>query len=68
MTPAKITGLAFAMVATWLLVGAKHADDRIPSNRRRRALAEVAVATIAFGASNFFHTVGLRHGAVPERL
>ena len=68
MTPAKITGLAFAMVATWLLVGAKHADDRIPSNRRRRALAEVAVATIAFGASNFFHTVGLRHGAVPETL
>jgi drug/metabolite transporter (DMT)-like permease len=68
MTPAKITGLAFAMVATWLLVGAKHADDRIPSNRRRRALAEVAVATVAFGASNFFHTVGLRHGAVPETL
>ena len=68
MTPAKITGLAFAMVATWLLVGAKHADDHIPSNRRRRAPAEVAVATIAFGASNFFHTVGLRHGAVPETL
>ena len=68
MTPAKITGLAFAMVATWLLVGTKHADDHIPSNRRRRALAEVAVATIAFGASNFFHTVGLRHNAVPETL
>ena len=68
MTPAKVIGLAFAMAATWLLVGAKHADDRIPSYRRRRALAEVAVATIAFGASNFFHTVGLRHGAVPETL
>jgi uncharacterized membrane protein len=68
MTPAKVIGLAFAMAATWLLVGAKHADDRIPSYRRRRALTEVAVATIAFGASNFFHTVGLRHGAVPETL
>jgi len=68
MTLTKITGLAFALVATWLLVGAKHADDRIPSNRRRRALGEVAVATIAFGASNFFHTVGLRHGAVPKTL
>jgi uncharacterized membrane protein len=28
----------------------------------------VAVATLAFGAANFFHTVGLRHGAVPETL
>jgi uncharacterized membrane protein len=68
MTSAKITGLVFAMVATWFLVGAKHADDRISRNRRRCALAEVAVATIAFGASNFFHTVGLRYGAVPETL
>ena len=40
----------------------------VPNDRWRRSLAEVAVATIAFGASNFFHTVGLRHGAVPETL
>ena len=32
------------------------------------SLVQVAVATLAFGASNFFHTVGLRHGAVPETL
>jgi uncharacterized membrane protein len=42
--------------------------DRGPGDARRRSLIQVAVATLAFGASNFFHTVGLRHGAVPETL
>jgi uncharacterized membrane protein len=68
MTPTKIAGLALALLATWLLVGAERAPDRIPNERRRRSLLQVAVATVAFGASNFFHTVGLRHGAVPETL
>jgi drug/metabolite transporter (DMT)-like permease len=68
LTPGKIVGLALALLATWLLVGAGANADRAPNDARRRSLAEVLVATLAFGASNFFHTVGLRHGAVPETL
>lgn len=68
LTPSKIVGLAFALVATWLLVGAGGVVDRMPNDTRNRSLGQVCVATLAFGASNFFHTVGLRHGAVPESL
>jgi uncharacterized membrane protein len=49
-------------------VGAGAIADRTTNDARRRSLIQVAVATLAFGASNFFHTVGLRHGAVPETL
>ena len=68
LTANKIVGLAFALLATWLLVGAGSTADRGPNDARRRSLVQVAVATVAFGTSNFFHTVGLRHGAVPETL
>jgi uncharacterized membrane protein len=69
LTLRKITGLAFALLATWLLLGtAGPAADRTSRDARRRSLLQVAVATLAFGAANFFHTVGLRHGAVPETL
>ena len=69
LTLRKITGLAFALLATWLLLGtAGPAADRTSRDARRRSLLQVAGATLAFGAANFFHTVGLRHGAVPETL
>ena len=69
LTLRKITGLAFALLATWLLLGAGGpAADPAAGDARRRSLLQVAVATLAFGAANFFHTVGLRHGAVPETL
>lgn len=68
LTPGKIAGLALALLATWLLVGGGADADRTPREARRHALVQVAIATLAFGASNFFHTVGLRHGAVPETL
>jgi len=68
LTPRKIAGLALALIATWLLLGAEAAADHAPNDARRHSLIQVVVATLAFGASNFFHTVGLRHGAVPETL
>jgi|SRR5271166_1038658 len=68
LTPSKIAGLALALLAAWLLVGAGVTADRAPNDARSRSLVQVALATLAFGASNFFHTVGLRHGAVPETL
>jgi uncharacterized membrane protein len=64
----KVTGLVFALLATWLLLGAGASADRTSGDARSRSLLQVAVATLAFGAANFFHTVGLRHGAVPETL
>src|ERR1700686_3891238 len=68
LTPTKIAGLALALLATCLLVGAGVSADRTPTAARRHSLVQVAIATLAFGTSNFFHTVGLRHGAVPETL
>ncbi len=69
LTLRKVLGLAFALLATWLLLGAgRPAADPATGDARRRSLLQVAVATLAFGAANFFHTVGLRHGAVPETL
>jgi drug/metabolite transporter (DMT)-like permease len=68
LTPSKIAGLVLALLATWLLLGASAGTDRAPDDARRRSLGLVALATLAFGTSNFFHTLGLRHGALPETL
>jgi drug/metabolite transporter (DMT)-like permease len=66
LTAAKIIGLALALLATWLLLGAGSKPTSIDATRR--SLLLVAIATLAFGTSNFFHTMGLRHGASPETL
>jgi uncharacterized membrane protein len=68
LTPSKIAGLALALLATWLLLGVSASADRAPDGATRRSLVLVALATLAFGTSNFFHTMGLRHGALPETL
>ncbi len=68
VTLAKIAGLALSLLAIWLLLGRGAEADRAAMPERRRALVQVAVATLAFGASNFFHTVGLRLGVVPDTL
>jgi drug/metabolite transporter (DMT)-like permease len=68
VTASKIAGLALALLATWLLVGAAGAPDRAAHAARRLSLGQVGAATLAFGLSNFFHTVGLRNGAGPETL
>jgi len=67
LTPGKIAGLALALLATWLLLAAR-SPAGTPDEARRRSFFQVVVATLAFGASNFFHTVGLRHGAMPETM
>ena len=68
LTASKIAGLALSLLAAWLLLGAGDNAERTPNKARRRSLVQVVIATLAFGTSNFFHTVGLRHGAVPETL
>jgi len=59
---------ALALLATWLLLGAGAAGKRTSDDTRQRSLVLVGIATLAFGTSNFFHTLGLRHGALPETL
>ncbi len=66
LTFSRIAGLALALLTTWLLLGA--APAAAMNEARRRSLLQVLVATLLFAASNFFHTVGLRHGATPETL
>jgi uncharacterized membrane protein len=68
LTISTIAGLALSLLAVWLLLGAGNNAESTPNKARRRSLVQVVIATLAFGTSNFFHTVGLRHGAVPETL
>jgi drug/metabolite transporter (DMT)-like permease len=68
LTRGKIGGLALALIATWLLLGSDRAGSGPQDHAWRRSLIEVLVAAVAFGAANFFHTVGLRLGALPETL
>lgn len=68
LTIAKLVGLVLALAATWLLLGTGLAARGGANSARPHSLFEVAIATLAFGTSNFLHTVGLRHGAVPETL
>jgi uncharacterized membrane protein len=68
LTTHKIAGLMFALLATWLLLGARPGADHAFDAEQHRSIVQVVIATLAFGASNFLHTVGLRHGALPETL
>jgi drug/metabolite transporter (DMT)-like permease len=61
VTVSKLTGLALALIAIWLLLGG--GGVAAPS---RAFLIQVAVATVALGAANFFHKLGLDRGATPE--
>lgn len=62
----KLAGLALALAATWLLLGAHVPGEK--AHEDRASLLRVLVATLAFGLANFFHTVGLRQGVVPETM
>jgi uncharacterized membrane protein len=68
LTATKTAGLVLALLATWLLVGAGRSADHASDDARLIAVVQVSAATLAFGTSNFFHTIGLRHGAGPETL
>src|SRR5437763_7350237 len=58
--PLLLAALALALAAIWLLLGADARGGR--RELGRGALGAVLIATLALGAANFFHTVGLRHG------
>ncbi len=63
LTPHKLAALACTLVAVWLLL-AEPAQKR-PS---WTSVAQVLIATVAMGLTNFFYKVGLQHGALPETV
>ena len=68
LTAYKIAGLALALVAVWLLLGAPAAGDAALRRANRSALVRVLIATAAVGVGNFIHKYGLRAGATPASL
>jgi drug/metabolite transporter (DMT)-like permease len=68
LTPCKLAGLALALAAVWLLLGAPAPADAAGRRERRSSLLRVLVATVSIGAGNFIYTFGLRAGATPASL
>ena len=67
-TPWKLAGIALALAAAWLLLGAPVPEGAAKRREDRSSLARVLVATAAVGAGNFLYTSGLRAGATPGSL
>jgi uncharacterized membrane protein len=64
----KIAGIALALAAVWLLLGAPAAEDAAGRRESRSSLVRVLVATAAVGIGNFIYKFGLRAGATPASL
>jgi drug/metabolite transporter (DMT)-like permease len=64
LRPAMPVALMLALAATWLLLGGLDRRSQVD----RGSLASVLIATVALGAANFFHTLGLRQGSSPETM
>jgi len=61
----KLAAAAFAFAAIWLLLGS--GTVKISTKvLERRSLVNVTIATVALGATNFFHKLGVSAGALPE--
>ena len=67
LTPAKLAGLALALVAVWLLLAGPDSSTSADS-KSRASLARVLVATVAVGIASFTYKLGLRAGAAPVSL
>jgi drug/metabolite transporter (DMT)-like permease len=67
-TASKLTGFALALVAGWLLLGGPQPGRVADRTVARNSLVQVIVATVAMGAANFSHKLGLVGGATPETL
>jgi len=68
LTPYKVAGIALALAAVWLLLGAPAAQDAAVRGESRSSLVRVLVATVSVGVGNFIYTLGLRGGATPGSL
>jgi len=68
LTRYKITGIALALAAAWLLLGAPAADNATGRRENWSSLSRVLVATAAVGIGNVIYKYGLRAGATPASL
>ena len=68
LTPYKVAGIALALAAVWLLLGAPAPGDAGRRRETRSSLVRVLVATVSVGVGNFIYTLGLRAGATPASL
>jgi drug/metabolite transporter (DMT)-like permease len=68
LTAPKILGFGLALVAGWLLLGGPLRGSATDPATARRSLVQVFIATVAMGAANFCHKLGLVGGATPETM
>lgn len=64
LTLVKLAALACTLTAVWLLLAEPGAQRRPDV----KSLTRVLIATAAMALANFFHKVGLTHGALPETM
>jgi len=67
LTSFKVAGIALALAAAWLLLGAPP-PGAAAHPETRSALVRVIVATLFVGVGNFVYTLGLRAGATPGSI
>jgi drug/metabolite transporter (DMT)-like permease len=67
LTLFKSCGIALALLAAWLLLGAR-ARRIEDAALLRSSLMQVLVATVSVGVGNFIYTLGLREGATAGSL
>ena len=68
LTPYKIAGVALALVAVWLLLGAPAPGDAAARRETRSSLVRVLIASAAIGIGNFIYKYGVRARATPASL
>ena len=68
LTVFKLAGLAFALLAVWLLPGGTDAGETPAQRATKSSLVQVLVATLALGIANFIYKIGVLDGAPPATL
>jgi drug/metabolite transporter (DMT)-like permease len=68
LTAYKIVGIALALAAVWLLLGAPTAEDAAGRHESRSSLLRVLLATASVGIGNVIYKYGLQAGANPVSL
>jgi uncharacterized membrane protein len=68
LTSQKPIGFLLALTAGWMLLGGRLPAGPADSATARRSLIQVIGATVAMGAANFCHKLGLVGGATPETM
>src|SRR6266568_2027197 len=68
LTRYKVAGIALALAAVWLLLGAPAPGDAAGRRESRSSLARVLIATATVGVGNFIYRLGLQAGADPASM